>query len=100
MSSFQSLVQGERTTGADVRTQNVTAVQALANIVKSSLGPVGLDKVRGGRERREQSAVGAVFFPSAQRSVSLLSHVRALTPRRALLLLLDAGRRHWRRHNH
>jgi hypothetical protein len=45
MSAFQSLVQGERTTGADVRTQNVTAVQALANIVKSSLGPVGLDKV-------------------------------------------------------
>jgi hypothetical protein len=27
------------------RTQNVTAVTAIANIVKSSLGPVGLDKV-------------------------------------------------------
>jgi T-complex protein 1 subunit alpha len=46
MAALQSLVQGERTTGADVRTQNVTAVAALANIVKSSLGPVGLDKVR------------------------------------------------------
>jgi hypothetical protein len=45
MAALQSLVQGERTTGADVRTQNVTAVAALANIVKSSLGPVGLDKV-------------------------------------------------------
>jgi len=62
MSSFQSLVQGERTTGADVRTQNVTAVQALANIVKSSLGPVGLDKVRGGRERREQRRGRGFFF--------------------------------------
>lgn len=39
-------IQGERTSGQDVRTQNVTAVAAIANIVKSSLGPVGLDKVR------------------------------------------------------
>ena len=38
-------LQGERTSGEDVRTQNVTAVAAIANIVKSSLGPVGLDKV-------------------------------------------------------
>lgn len=38
-------IQGERTSGQDVRTQNVTAVAAIANIVKSSLGPVGLDKV-------------------------------------------------------
>eukprot|EP00953_Heterococcus_sp_UTEX-ZZ885_P004842 3096-Heterococcus_DN1.PRE.2 len=30
---------------ADVRTQNVTAATAIANIVKSSLGPVGLDKM-------------------------------------------------------
>jgi T-complex protein 1 subunit alpha len=37
-------LQGERTTGEDIRTQNVTAVAAIANIVKSSLGPVGLDK--------------------------------------------------------
>lgn len=29
----------------DVRTQNVTAATAIANIVKSSLGPVGLDKM-------------------------------------------------------
>lgn len=39
-------IQGERQTGQDVRTQNVMAVSAIANIVKSSLGPVGLDKVR------------------------------------------------------
>ena len=38
-------IQGERTSGQDVRTANVTAVAAVANIVKSSLGPVGLDKV-------------------------------------------------------
>ncbi|KAK9846280.1 hypothetical protein WJX81_000900 [Elliptochloris bilobata] len=38
-------LQGERTTGEDIRTQNVTAVAAIANIVKSSLGPVGLDKM-------------------------------------------------------
>ena len=39
-------LQGERTSGQDVRTANVMAVAAVANIVKSSLGPVGLDKVR------------------------------------------------------
>ncbi|NWZ67012.1 TCPA protein, partial [Chaetops frenatus] len=38
-------VFGERTTGDTVRTQNVTAASAIANIVKSSLGPVGLDKM-------------------------------------------------------
>ena len=37
---------GERESGRDVRQNNATAVQAVANIVKSSLGPVGLDKVR------------------------------------------------------
>jgi len=39
------MIDGERTTGQDVRTANVTAVMAIANIVKSSLGPVGLDKM-------------------------------------------------------
>ena len=38
-------LQGERTSGQDVRTQNVTAVATIANIVKSSLGPAGLDKM-------------------------------------------------------
>lgn len=38
-------IQGERFTGEDVRTQNISAVQAIANIVKTSLGPVGLDKM-------------------------------------------------------
>jgi T-complex protein 1 subunit alpha len=38
-------INGERTSGQDVRTQNVTACMALSNIVKSSLGPVGLDKM-------------------------------------------------------
>lgn len=38
-------IRGERLTGQDVRTQNVTACMAIANIVKSSLGPLGLDKM-------------------------------------------------------
>ncbi|TKY60115.1 T-complex protein 1 subunit alpha [Spatholobus suberectus] len=38
-------IAGERQSGQDVRTQNVVACQAVANIVKSSLGPVGLDKM-------------------------------------------------------
>jgi len=36
---------GERSKGDDVRAANVTAAVAIANIVKSSLGPVGLDKM-------------------------------------------------------
>jgi T-complex protein 1 subunit alpha len=38
-------ILGEREHGQDVRTNNVTAIQAVANIVKSSLGPQGLDKM-------------------------------------------------------
>ncbi|VDN04921.1 unnamed protein product [Thelazia callipaeda] len=38
-------VMGQRTTGQSIRTQNVMAASAVANIVKSSLGPVGLDKM-------------------------------------------------------
>ncbi|KAG8065640.1 hypothetical protein GUJ93_ZPchr0004g39810 [Zizania palustris] len=38
-------ILGERQSGQDVRTQNVVACQAVANIVKTSLGPVGLDKM-------------------------------------------------------
>lgn len=44
-SAGQMLLDGERTSGQDVRTANVTAAMAIANIVKSSLGPVGLDKM-------------------------------------------------------
>jgi T-complex protein 1 subunit alpha len=36
---------GEKLSGNDVRNQNVLATQAVANVVKSSLGPVGLDKM-------------------------------------------------------
>lgn len=39
------VVDGQRTSGADVRDQNVTAALSISNIVKSSLGPVGLDKM-------------------------------------------------------
>jgi len=41
----QLSIDGERQTGQDVRTQNVMAVSAVANVVKSSFGPVGLDKM-------------------------------------------------------
>lgn len=43
MSSVSIL--GQREQGQDVRTNNITAVIGLANIVKSSLGPQGLDKM-------------------------------------------------------
>eukprot|EP01064_Diplonema_japonicum_P036763 TRINITY_DN838_c0_g2_i1.p1 TRINITY_DN838_c0_g2~~TRINITY_DN838_c0_g2_i1.p1 ORF type:complete len:554 (+),score=187.12 TRINITY_DN838_c0_g2_i1:63-1724(+) len=38
-------IDGTRTSGEDVRTVNVTAAMTMANIVKSSLGPMGLDKM-------------------------------------------------------
>lgn len=38
-------IGGERISGQEVRNQNVAAVTAIANIIKSSLGPVGLDKM-------------------------------------------------------
>lgn len=38
-------ILGQREQGQDVRTQNIMAVQSLSNIVKSSLGPQGLDKM-------------------------------------------------------
>ena len=41
----QLSIQGVREQGQDVRTQNIMAAQSLANIVKSSLGPQGLDKM-------------------------------------------------------
>lgn len=45
METADLVVDGTRTSGKDVREQNVTAAVAIANIVKSSLGPVGLDKM-------------------------------------------------------
>ncbi|SCV03962.1 LANO_0G07316g1_1 [Lachancea nothofagi CBS 11611] len=36
---------GEKISGDDIRNQNVLAALAVANVVKSSLGPVGLDKM-------------------------------------------------------
>ncbi|EPY27737.1 T-complex protein 1 subunit alpha [Angomonas deanei] len=38
-------INGTRTTGISVRKENVTAALAVSNIVKSSLGPIGLDKM-------------------------------------------------------
>lgn len=46
MNTAERLVlAGDRKTGSSVRSENVTAVSVIANIVKSSLGPVGLDKM-------------------------------------------------------
>ncbi|KRZ12376.1 T-complex protein 1 subunit alpha, partial [Trichinella zimbabwensis] len=47
VSDNQSLlsVRGKRITGEAVRSHNVTAVKAVANILRSSLGPIGLDKI-------------------------------------------------------
>ena len=41
----QLSIAGERVSGQEVRTQNVMAALSVANVVKSSLGPVGLDKM-------------------------------------------------------
>ena len=38
-------ILGQREQGQDVRTTNIMAVLALSNIVKTSLGPQGLDKM-------------------------------------------------------
>lgn len=38
-------IHGERQHGSDVRMNNLTAVMSIANILKSSLGPQGLDKM-------------------------------------------------------
>eukprot|EP01095_Lingulamoeba_sp_RSL-Kostka_P012829 TRINITY_DN515_c0_g1_i1.p1 TRINITY_DN515_c0_g1~~TRINITY_DN515_c0_g1_i1.p1 ORF type:complete len:553 (-),score=222.30 TRINITY_DN515_c0_g1_i1:282-1940(-) len=43
--SSQLYIDGEIESGSDVRNQNVTAIMAVSNIVKSSLGPLGLDKM-------------------------------------------------------
>ncbi len=45
MASGGMLLDGERVCGQEIRSQNVTAAVAIANIVKTSLGPVGLDKM-------------------------------------------------------
>jgi T-complex protein 1 subunit alpha len=39
MQGGQVGIYGERESGQDVRTSNVTAVQSIANIVKNTLGP-------------------------------------------------------------
>merc|ERR1719409_1240940 len=38
-------IAGTRETGQDVRASNITAVLAVANILRTSLGPQGLDKM-------------------------------------------------------
>lgn len=45
MPLFSQFIDGDHQSGESVRQQNVTAVIAISNIVKSSLGPEGLDKM-------------------------------------------------------
>jgi len=45
MSTKELFLAGQRVSGQDVRDQNVNAVVAIANIVRTSLGPLGLDKM-------------------------------------------------------
>ncbi|MCJ1343098.1 T-complex protein 1 subunit alpha [Peltigera leucophlebia] len=40
-----AILGGQKISGADIRDQNVLATQAIANVVKSSFGPSGLDKM-------------------------------------------------------
>jgi len=40
-----SVINGERVSGDEIRSQNVMAAVSIANVVKTSLGPVGLDKM-------------------------------------------------------
>jgi T-complex protein 1 subunit alpha len=44
-STILQFLSGQRESGDDVRVGNVTAALAVANMVKTSLGPVGLDKM-------------------------------------------------------
>lgn len=39
------MIEGEHQSGEEVRAQNVTAALAISNVVKSSFGPIGLDKM-------------------------------------------------------
>ncbi|KAM9960104.1 hypothetical protein ACTFIW_009229 [Dictyostelium discoideum] len=45
MSNKVLMIDGDRISGNEVRAQNVLAVTAIANIVKTSFGPIGLDKM-------------------------------------------------------
>ncbi|KAI3428775.1 hypothetical protein D9Q98_007596 [Chlorella vulgaris] len=45
MAAPQLQIAGERIGGQDLRTQNTTAVAAVSNILRTSLGPSGLDKM-------------------------------------------------------
>jgi len=40
-----SVINGERVSGNEIRSQNVQAAVSVSNIVRTSLGPVGLDKM-------------------------------------------------------
>ena len=68
-----SVINGERVSGNEIRSQNVQAAVSVSNIVRTSLGPVGLDKMMvdevGVRfwPRRHRIAVGIFGCPQSFR---------------------------------
>lgn len=99
----QLQIHGERFSGQDVRTQNTTAVLAVANILKTSLGPVGLDKVRMREWNNFVQYHMRIYFSWKYCSVSGAKIVYVLiTPTRisCVLHFADASGRYWRCHNH
>ena len=45
MLTIRVVLGGTKVSGQDIRDQNVHATQAIADVVKSSFGPSGLDKM-------------------------------------------------------
>ena len=88
-------IAGERTSGQDVRTQNATAVLAVANILKNSLGPVGLDKVcKLGRPGGRRGCQGSQGNRPANDDGLIITSPPPCLP------AADAGGRHWRCDHH
>ena len=73
-------IAGQRQHGGDVRTQNATAVMSIANVVKTSLGPVGLDKVSTIRSYGvDKMTVAIVWGPDIAPCVSRSTSVSSIS---------------------
>ena len=88
---------GRKLVGPHTRAGAVTACVALANIVRSSLGPVGLDKMLVRGVPRPPPCVCARGGRARARARARL--LAALVPPRRVGCG-GAGRRHWRRDDH
>ena len=84
-------IDGERESGQDVREANVTAAGAIANVVKSSLGPVGLDKML-------VDQIGDVTITND--GATILKQLEVEHPATKVLVELSVARpRSWRRYH-